>query len=94
MDSTSTTTGCLLDQEGHDPAYVELADAYGANPPIYSALVAEWWARGRMVPGWRDAQWSALTMPPKAGRGDVGAGVGAGRGERVGASQAGADPVS
>ncbi|GAA3114068.1 hypothetical protein ACFQ0X_42325 [Streptomyces rectiviolaceus] len=81
MDSTSTTTGCLLDQEGRDPSYAELADAYGTNPPIYSTLVAEWWARGRMVPGWHDAQWTALTAPPSAGRrDDVDAGADAGRG--------------
>ncbi|MEU4998134.1 hypothetical protein [Streptomyces sp. NPDC021622] len=69
MDSTSTTTGCLLDQEAADPPYAELADAYGMNPPIYSTLVAEWWAKGRMVPGWDDAQWAALVTPPRT---DVG----------------------
>ncbi|MFE0130659.1 hypothetical protein ACFWY6_03545 [Streptomyces sp. NPDC059037] len=95
MDSTSTTIGCLLDQEAPDPPYTELADAYGINPPIYSALVAEWWAKGRMVPGWQDAQWTALTTPPKTWKrdDDVGSGSGAGRWGRVAVSRVGADPL-
>lgn len=94
MDSTSTTTGCLLDQEAPDPPYAELADAYGMNSPIYSTLVAEWWAKGRTVPGWDDAQWAALVTPPKNGRrDDEGSGSGAGRRGRVAVSRVGADPL-
>ncbi|PAZ14677.1 hypothetical protein CLM62_17085 [Streptomyces sp. SA15] len=32
-----------------------------ADPPIYAALVREWQADDRMLPGARDAQWTILT---------------------------------
>jgi len=64
MDRTSSTTGCLL----HHRPDAELADAHEVNPPIYAALVAEWWVRGRIVPGRHDAQWATLAAPSTTGR--------------------------
>jgi hypothetical protein len=66
MDRTSTATGRLL----HHRPDAELADAHEMNPPIYAALVAEWWVRGRTVPGWHDAQWATLAAPAKTGTSD------------------------
>ncbi|WP_371596348.1 hypothetical protein [Streptomyces sp. NBC_00564] len=91
MDSTSTTTGSLLDQGTHPRPYAEIADPQGTNPPIYASLVAEWWARGRIVPGRHDSQWAALTAPP-GGRKRDGA-ADRGRWERVAVCRAGADPA-
>lgn len=70
MDRTSTTTGCLLHQGTHRPAHAQRPDASRMNPPIYTALVAEWWARGRTVPGWADTQWATLTALPATGTPD------------------------
>ncbi|MGV9457241.1 hypothetical protein [Streptomyces sp. NPDC003635] len=60
MDRTTTTTGSLLHHGRLELPYAEPPGAYRVNPPIYAALVAEWWAQGRMVPGGHDAQWAAL----------------------------------
>ncbi|MER5212658.1 hypothetical protein ABT063_19270 [Streptomyces sp. NPDC002838] len=40
------------------------------DPPIYAALVREWQAYDRMLPGARDAQWTILTSvsPAMTGR--------------------------
>lgn len=87
MDRTTSTTGCLLDHGRRELPWPEPTDAYGMNPPIYAALVAEWWAQGRMVPGGHDAQWAALVggfatgMPDRWGFGRDPAGR-----ERVGVS--------
>ncbi|MGW2522139.1 hypothetical protein ACWC09_35055 [Streptomyces sp. NPDC001617] len=68
MNSTSTTTGRLLGHEECPEAYVGLAGLHRMNPPIYAALVVEWLARGRTLPGWPDPQWTTLTAPPVIGR--------------------------
>jgi hypothetical protein len=87
MDRTSTTTRCLL----HHGPDAELANAHEMNPPIYAALVAEWWVRGRIVPGWHDAQWATLAAPSTTGTPDgMESAIGTTRWERVTVAQAGA----
>ncbi|WP_053190357.1 hypothetical protein [Streptomyces resistomycificus] len=57
----SVTTGCLVLVREERPArYGEATPAPQPDPPLYAALVTEWRARGRMVPGARDAHWTAL----------------------------------
>ncbi|MFI6208000.1 hypothetical protein ACIBAI_16630 [Streptomyces sp. NPDC051041] len=60
----TVTTGCLLLERRERPArHVLLVTAAQSDPPIYAALVTEWRAVGRMVPGAWDAHWAALTSP-------------------------------
>ncbi|MGW2238665.1 hypothetical protein [Streptomyces sp. NPDC001759] len=56
------TTGALApeDEEQQTPYGTHLA-APQEDPPIYAALLREWRARGRMVPGVLDSQWMLLT---------------------------------
>ncbi|MFD8304443.1 hypothetical protein ACFV29_19155 [Streptomyces sp. NPDC059690] len=56
------TTGCLVpeDEEQQTSYGTHRAEPH-EDPPIYAALVREWWARDRMVPGVRDPQWMLLT---------------------------------
>ncbi|MCX4911427.1 hypothetical protein [Streptomyces sp. NBC_00878] len=56
MDSTFATTGPFLGREGQYRRSVERADAHWTDPPIYAALVADWQARGRVVPRWHEAR--------------------------------------
>lgn len=87
MDRTSTTAGCLL----HHQPDAELTNAHEMNPPIYAALVAEWWVRGRIVPGRYDAQWATLAAVPTTGTPDgVEFGIGTACWERVTVARAGA----
>lgn len=61
MDRTATT-GCLVpEDEEQQTSYGTHHAAPHEDPPIYAALVREWRARGRMVPGVRDPQWMLLT---------------------------------
>jgi hypothetical protein len=59
---TTVTTGLLVpeDEEPHT-SYGTRVAAPQDDPPIYAALIREWRARGRMVPGARDPQWTLLT---------------------------------
>lgn len=61
MDSTFATTGPFLGREGHDRPSVELAGAHWTDPPIYAALVADWQARGRVVPRRHEARRPGFT---------------------------------
>ncbi|MDQ0955099.1 hypothetical protein QFZ24_009022 [Streptomyces phaeochromogenes] len=61
MDSTFATTGPFLGREGQDRPSVELAGAHWTDPPIYAALVADWRARGRVVPRRRETRRPAFT---------------------------------
>jgi hypothetical protein len=57
-----------------------------ADSPIYAALVREWQADDRMLPGARDAQWTILTSVDPALAGQLQDPAGAprpGRWERV-----------
>lgn len=70
----AATTGRLFLPSGHRLARREaLTVAADRHPPIYAALVIEWQARGRMVPGAGDAQWDSLLSPGPApsGRGSL-----------------------
>lgn len=88
MDTTSTTTGRLLDREEGPRAYAGLAGLHGMHPPIYAALAVEWQAQGRALPGRPDQRWAALTAPPVIGRqANVNSGTGMERWERVAVSQ-------
>jgi hypothetical protein len=60
------------------------------NTPIYAALAAEWWARGRTVPGRPDVQWAVMAAPPTTGTPDTTeSGTGIARWERVAVTWAG-----
>ncbi|MFE9573012.1 hypothetical protein ACFYMW_31570 [Streptomyces sp. NPDC006692] len=73
------------------PAGCRVTNAHEMNPPIYAALVAEWWVRGRIVPGRHDAQWATLAAVPTNGTPDgVEFGIGTARWERVTVARAGA----
>ncbi|MFI9150237.1 hypothetical protein [Streptomyces sp. NPDC053367] len=61
----TVTPGCLvLAGESRRPRYGAPDGAALPHPPIYAALVREWQARGRTMPGVRDAQWTALVAAP------------------------------
>jgi hypothetical protein len=62
MDRT-VSTGCLVLVGEHRREQHAQAEA---QPPIYAALIREWQARGRMVPGTRDAQWDTLVTDVRA----------------------------
>ncbi|WP_190200255.1 hypothetical protein [Streptomyces djakartensis] len=62
MDSSETARRPL----GTDAAprsYAELTSGYGGHPPLCAPLVAEWRARGRVVPEHRDGQWVSFAAP-------------------------------
>ncbi|MDQ1032484.1 hypothetical protein QF035_010066 [Streptomyces umbrinus] len=61
MDSTFATTGPFLGREGQDRPSVEPVGAHWTDPPIYAALVADWQARGRVVPRRHEARRPAFT---------------------------------
>jgi hypothetical protein len=44
---------------------------FQADSPIYAALVREWQADDRMLPGARDAQWTILTSVSPAMTGQL-----------------------
>lgn len=86
MYSTVTTGPLFLERKARPASYAELILLCRPDPPIYVALVSEWRAAGRMVPGARDEQWTALaadtfavtgcfyppTTPPGQGRWEPG----------------------
>ncbi|MEV7785269.1 hypothetical protein AB0O72_07680 [Streptomyces sp. NPDC088106] len=70
MDSTGTARRLL----GHDAArrpYAELTSGYGGHTPIYTALIAEWRARGLTVPEHRDGLWASFAAPTVSERATV-----------------------
>ena len=79
MDRTVTTGALAPEDEEQQTSYGTHLAAPQEDPPIYAALLREWRARGRMVPGVLDPQWMLLTAmsptvtaqfpgPPRAGR--------------------------
>ncbi|MET7477499.1 hypothetical protein ABZT17_24455 [Streptomyces sp. NPDC005648] len=60
MDRTATT-GSLLPEDEKQQSCGTGRAAPQEDPPIYAALIREWRARGRTVPGTRDPQWVLLT---------------------------------
>lgn len=70
MDSTGTARRLL----GHDATrrtYAELTSGYAGHTPIYTALVAEWRARGHTVPEHRDGLWASFAAPTVSERATV-----------------------
>ncbi|MEU1269452.1 hypothetical protein [Streptomyces sp. NPDC005799] len=56
------STGLLVpEDEEQRTSYGTCLAAPQEDPPIYAALIREWRARGRMVPGARDSQRTLLT---------------------------------
>ncbi|MFF4352908.1 hypothetical protein [Streptomyces sp. NPDC001530] len=92
MDCTITTGRLLLEDNEQQTPYRDVTRMSQGDPPIYAALVREWQASGRMLPGARDAQWTILTSlsPAMTGRCQRAATVPCpGRWERVTASPLG-----
>ncbi|WP_328875279.1 hypothetical protein OHT76_37300 [Streptomyces sp. NBC_00287] len=70
MDCTATTGPLLVGCEDRPASYGALAALMRRqDPPIYAAMVTEWLARGRTVPGTHDAQWTALASGAPAAAG-------------------------
>ena len=81
----TATTGCLdLDDQARHTPHTDLAPPPHADPPIYAALVREWRADGRTLPGTRDPQWMLLTALSPAVTGQPTTAPDPGRWERVG----------
>lgn len=70
MDSTGTARR-LLGNDAVSRPYAELTGGYAGRTPIYTALVAEWRARGRTVPEHHGARWASSAAPTASGRGTV-----------------------
>jgi hypothetical protein len=51
--------------------YAELTSGYGGHTPIYTALVAEWRARGHTVPEHRDGLWASFAAATVSERATV-----------------------
>lgn len=88
MNCTATTGRLVLDdQDRHAPH---------ADPPIYAALLREWRANGRTLPGTRDPQWMLLMALSPAVTGQLTTPPDPGRWERAGilTGASGADPAS
>ncbi|MBT1093833.1 hypothetical protein ACF063_07680 [Streptomyces chartreusis] len=69
MDSTDPTRR-VLGGDGAPKSYVVPVTGVRGQPSIYAALVAEWRAKGRTVPGRRDMSWDLLVAA--AGQGQTG----------------------
>ena len=69
MDSTDPTRR-VLGGDGAPKSYVVPVTGVRGQPSIYAALVAEWRAKGRTVPGRRDMSWDLLVTA--AGQGQTG----------------------
>ncbi|MFC5218266.1 hypothetical protein [Streptomyces coerulescens] len=69
MDSTDSARR-VLGGDGAPMSYVVPVTGVRGQPSIYAALVAEWRAKGRTVPGRRDVAWDLLVAA--AGRGQTG----------------------
>ncbi|MFD3842694.1 hypothetical protein ACFWWC_41650 [Streptomyces sp. NPDC058642] len=82
MNCTVTTGRLFLGHEDRQAPHGELPRVAPGDPPIYAALVREWRADGRLVPGTPNPQWDAhapvdtsttgqlkySTIPPYQGR--------------------------
>ncbi|OKK05579.1 hypothetical protein [Streptomyces sp. CB02400] len=70
MDSTETARR-LLGHDAADRLYAKLTSGYGGHTPIYTALVAEWRARGHTVPEHRDGLWASFAAATVSERATV-----------------------
>ncbi|CAL9383946.1 hypothetical protein SUDANB176_01117 [Streptomyces sp. enrichment culture] len=70
MDSTETARRLLGNGAASRP-YAELTSGYAGHTPIYTALVAEWRARGHTVPEHRDGQWASFAASTVSERAPV-----------------------
>ena len=70
MDSTGTARRPLGNDAANRP-YAEPTGGYAGRTPIYTALVAEWRARGRTVPEHHGARRASFAAPTASGRGPV-----------------------
>lgn len=70
MDCTVTTGRLLWEDAEQRTPYCECIGMSQGDPPIYTALVREWQASGRMLPGARDARGAvhACVAPAMTGR--------------------------
>ncbi|MFC8983924.1 hypothetical protein [Streptomyces sp. NPDC057115] len=59
MDRTETARRLLGNDAAHRP-YAGPAGGSDGHTPIYTALVAEWRARGQTVPGHREGRWASF----------------------------------
>ncbi|MFJ2240801.1 hypothetical protein [Streptomyces sp. NPDC087859] len=93
MNRTATTGGLGLDDQARRAPHADPAPPPHADPPIYAALVREWRADGRTLPGTRDPQWMLLTALSPAVTGQPTTPPNPGRWERAGvlAGASGAD---
>lgn len=62
MDSTGTARRLLGPDAARRP-YAELTSGYAGHTPIYTALVAEWRARGHTVPERREGLRASFAAP-------------------------------
>ncbi|WP_147997513.1 hypothetical protein [Streptomyces sp. uw30] len=67
MDSTDSARR-VLGGDGAPVSYVVPVTGVRSQPSIYAALVAEWRAKGRTVPGRRDTLWDLLVAADDQGR--------------------------
>ncbi|MFF4273577.1 hypothetical protein [Streptomyces sp. NPDC001536] len=78
MNCTATTGRLVLDDHARHAPHADRATPPHTDPPIYAALLREWRASGRTLPGTRDPQWmllmalspavtGQLTTPPDPG---------------------------
>ncbi|WP_239150602.1 hypothetical protein [Streptomyces sp. SID8111] len=68
MDRTETARRLLGNDAAHQP-YAGPARGSDGHTPIYTALVAEWRARGQTVPGHREARWASFAAATVSERG-------------------------
>lgn len=61
MDRTVSTGLLVPEDEEQQTSYGTRLAVPQEDPPIYAALIREWRARDRTVPGARDPQWTLLT---------------------------------
>ncbi|MDO0917036.1 hypothetical protein QQM39_41430 [Streptomyces sp. DT2A-34] len=67
MDSTETARR-VLGSDGAPKSYVVPATGLPGRSSIYAALVAEWRANGRAVPGRRDTWWNSVAAADGQGQ--------------------------
>ncbi|MFJ7071428.1 hypothetical protein [Streptomyces sp. NPDC098781] len=67
MDSSESARR-VLRGEAAPVSYVVPVTGVRGQPSIYAALVAEWRAQGRAVPGRRDTAWDGVTAPEGQGQ--------------------------
>ncbi|MDQ0604306.1 hypothetical protein QF037_008651 [Streptomyces canus] len=96
MNRTATTGRLGLEDQARHAPHADPAPPPHADPPIYAALVREWRAGGRTLPGTRDPQWMLLTALSPAVTAQLSTPPGPARWERAGVltGASGADRAS